>query len=109
MGVDYTAILAVGKEFESQSEAFHFLDSHNLLSKSDIEYYEEQGLEECLPCNMDGGCLNYYSGEGFYIGYRVRCHDPKSFRKDFEEGMENWDKAFGGKEPADIIHTVRVS
>ena len=53
MGVAYTAILAVGKEFESASEAFHFLDSYNLLSADDIEYYEENSLDECQPCNMD--------------------------------------------------------
>jgi hypothetical protein len=110
MGVNYRAILAVGKEFDSKQEAFDFLDSHKLMSAEDIEYYEDDGsLEECLPCNMDGGCLNYYSGYGFYVGYRIRCNDPESFRKDFEEGLSNWGKAFGGDVPAEVIHFVQVS
>lgn len=108
MGVDYTAILAVGKEFENESEAQDFLESYNLLSEEDLEAIEDCCLSECLPCNMDGGGLNMYSGYGYYIGYYIRCHDPETFQKDYIEALTNWDKAFGGKEKAEIIHTVRV-
>lgn len=109
MGIDYTAILAVGKEFAYESEALDFLSKYNLLSDEDLEIIEQDGYCENLPCNMDGGWLNMYSVYGYYIGYSIRCDSPEHFHSDYLEGLSNWDKAFEGKEKAEIIHTVRIS
>jgi hypothetical protein len=109
MGVDYTAILAVGKEFENESEAAHFLRAYDLLSATDMEGIENgESLSEMLPLKMDGSCLNFYTGYGYYIGYDLRSYDPDSFREDFESAVAKWKSAFEGKEKAEIIHTVMV-
>lgn len=108
MGVSYSAILAVGKEFEDRHEAESFLRDNGFLAEFSEEDIDDNGLGECLPDGMGGSILNYYNGYGFYLGFDISCHNPESFAKDFAEGMEEWDKLFPDT-PADVVHTVRVS
>ena len=108
MSVDYTAVLAIGKEFESASEAEQFLRDNDLLQDVSEQDIYDSGLSECLPAHLEGSCLNYYTGYGYYIGYGVSCRDTESFRKDFESGMEEWEQMFPDT-PAEVIHTVIVS
>lgn len=106
MGTSYTAVLAVGKEFESKRELREFLDEHGKL-----ENYSEEELDditECVPNSMQADCLDLYTGYGYYIGRRISSAGPVDFKRDFDLGMANWEKEFPGV-PASIIHTVRIS
>ena len=110
MGVDYTAILAIGKEFDERSEAEYFLIDNKIVTEEELE--EAEGIGEWLwsqnKFKLDGGYLNHYSGNGFYIGFDISCRSPEIFAKDFSEGMEEWDKLFPNT-PAEVVHTVCVS
>ena len=108
MSIDYTAVLAIGKTFESAHEAEQFLRDNDLLKDVSEQDIKDSCLSECLPDGIDGSCLNCYTGYGFYIGYDVGCRDTESFRKDFESGMEEWERMFPDT-PAEVIHTVIVS
>lgn len=109
MGVDYRAVIGIGKEFESTSEVVDFLEQHSLLTDEDQEVIEDEGVEEWgySSGKVEVVCLNCYSGNYYFVGYELSCRDPESFRKSFEEGMENWDKLFPNEAP-DMIKTVRV-
>jgi len=108
MSVDYTAVLAVGKEFDEQGEAEDFLRENGFLRDVTEEEMEDEGLTELLPEALQGSCLNYYYGYGFYLGFHISCRDVESFKKNYEEGVEKWDKMFPNT-PAEIVHTVIVS
>lgn len=110
MGVDYNAVIAIGKTFDGKYEAQDYLESAGVLSEKDLEEIDEDGFEEWLYNNdkIGGQCLNCYSGDYYYIGFEISVRDPKSFRKSFEDGMEQWDKLFPSDSP-DVIKTVRVS
>lgn len=108
MSVDYTAILAIGKEFDERSEAELFIVNNKLATEEEIE--EADGLSEWLYNHdkLDGDCLNHYSGNGFYVGFDISCRDPESFAKSFAEGMDKWNALFPNS-PAEVVHTVCVS
>lgn len=108
MGVNYSAVIAIGKEFDDKYEAQQFLEDNGILSEKDLEEIDEEGLSEWLYNNdkIGGGRLNY-SGDYYYVGFDLSVRDPESFRKSFEEGMEQWDKLFPN-DPPDMIKTVRV-
>lgn len=108
MGVSYRAILAIGKEFEDRHEAESFLRDNGFLAEFSEEDIDDSGLEECLPCNMDGSMLDYYNGYGFYLGFDISCRSPEKFTQDFREGMAKWNVLFPHS-PAEVVHTVRVS
>lgn len=116
MGVDYTAILAIGKEFDNDGagEIVDFLVGHNILSGDDLGLLETEGdsyIQEILYDREDGlecSCLNLYSGYGYYLGFGVSCQSPELFEKTFKEGMRMWQEMFPDV-PAEIINTVRVS
>lgn len=113
MGVDYTAVLAYGKEFDEAYEVVEFLTERNVLTREEIDEMEGEGdsyiSEICyshasLP-NCD--CLNAYSGYGYYLGFKISCRSPEEFEKSFNEAKEKWAAMFPN-DPAEIIHTVRV-
>jgi hypothetical protein len=114
MGVDHTAILAVGKLFDYADEVVDFLRDNNQLSEGDEEALVEEGnsfISEILY-DREGGlecsCLNLYSGYGYYLGFRISCKNPDEFRRTFEEGERLWHAMFPNDSP-EIIKTVRVS
>lgn len=109
MGVDYRAVIGIGKEFESKSEIVDFLESHNVLDDEDWEQIDEDGVEEwgCGHNKVEVVCLDCYRGSYYFVGYELSCADPESFRKSFEDAQENWDKWFPNVEP-DMIKTVKV-
>lgn len=107
MGTSYTAVLAVGKEFESTGEAEDFLRSAGHLK----EYTDEEiegCLEGCTPDGLTFESLNLYTGGYYYLGIRLNPRDVEGFRKAFEDATSLWDGYFPDA-PADMIHTVRVS
>lgn len=109
MSREHESILVVGRYFDNESDAVNFLMAAGVLTQADFDVINFDGLEENLPRGMSGGCLNLFTGEGYYIGYKISTSDPESFRKDFEDGMEKWDALFKGSETAEIINEVRVS
>jgi len=110
MGVDYNAVIAIGKTFYDKDEAQEYLMSANILSETDIEEIEVDGFEEWLYNNgkINGECLNCYTGDYYYIGFDISVCNPETFRKSFEEGMKQWNQLFPSVAP-DVIKTVRIS
>jgi hypothetical protein len=114
MSTSYTAILAVGKEFDYVGEVVDFLKEHDLLTEEDVECLEDEGdsfIQELLydkPNMPSCESLNCYSGDGYYLGFNISCRSPEQFEKDYERGMRCW-KALFEDVPAEVIHTVRVS
>lgn len=109
MGIRYCAIIAIGKEFEDEIEALGFLhDNGYLLSEQDEINIENDGLSECLSgINLDGDCLDYYSGNGYYLGFDINCSNPDKFKSTYEKGIEEWSKLFPTVEYR-IIKTVQT-
>lgn len=106
MGVDYRAVIGIGKEFECKSEIVDFLEAHNVLADEDREGIEEHGIEEGQD-KVEVVCLDCYSGNYYFVGYELSCSDPESFRKSFDYGMECWKSYFPSLAP-DMIKTVKV-
>jgi len=110
MGVSYSAIVGIGKEFDDKHDAEAFLEKHNVLSDEDRERIEEDGLSEWLYDNekVEGRMLDCYRGDYFFVGYELNCSNPEAFKASFDNGMELWKEYFKDVEP-DMIKTVRVS
>lgn len=110
MSVDYTAVLAIGKQFEDKSEAVCFLEQHLKLSDEDMEMVDEEGLDEWAyekyP-QLDIECLNLYSGDYYYVGIKLSPREYRDFTRQVEEVIETWEATFPGIEP-EFIHTVKV-
>ncbi len=109
MGVDYRAIVAIGKTFYDSEDVRGFLEEHLDLSEKDVNMIDEDGIDEFLSCDdrVGGGCLNAYSGDYYYVGYDISCRSPDDFKNSFEQGMKMWKENFPNEEP-DVIKTVMV-
>lgn len=112
MGVDYIAVLAIGKEFESEDEIQDFLDDNNFEFSDHAKIYiEENSLYEFFEDRCDGGIvvelLDYYNGNHYYLGFPLSVHNVERFSEDVFEAIHKWDALFPNN-PAEIIHTVKV-
>lgn len=109
MGVDYRAVVGIGKTFYDRYAATEFLEQYNVLDDEDRGRIEEDGLVEWLCDNskVEGCLLDYYRCDYFFVGYELVCTSPESFRKSFEEGMDKWSKHFPDVD-ADVIKTVQI-
>lgn len=124
MGLNQNTIAFVGKTFENDEEAFSFLKQVGFFRDKNEEELEvmasaieegETSVGEVLTMKYPGSpsaeYLNYYTGEGFFIGYTVSCHnlveDNKRFLKEVEDAKEKWLKLFN--EPGEYNLTVQVS
>lgn len=109
MGVDYNAVVGIGKEFYDKSEVVDFLEQYNVLDDEDRDQIDADGLSEWLYNNekVDGRLLNYYSGDYYFVGYELSCSSPEAFKESFDDGMKRWAKLFVGIAP-DVIKTVQV-
>lgn len=112
MGVDCSAVLYVGKQFEDQREAKDFYERFFTLSEEDEQYIEEESFSEfCygLDNGLSGTTLNCYSGYGFVLGIDIGSYvrKPESFAEEVQKAISKWKELFG-EEKYDIIHTVRV-
>lgn len=103
MGTSYTAVLAVGKEFESSDEAEDFLEAAGLLTEEMVD----EGLQECALEGLTFESLDLYTGGYYYLGIQLNPRDVEGFRKAFEDATSLWDGYFPDA-PADMIHTVRI-
>lgn len=112
MGVDYRAILYVGREFEGQHEAKDWYEKFVELSEEDQKIIEEEGFIEYLSTHKDisGEIINYYHPSllmvvGIDLSGFVR--KPELFTCEITKAIEVWKKTFG-EEPYSIVHTVKV-
>lgn len=111
MSVNHNTIAFIGKTFESQDEAFSFLKESGFFKDKTSEELEimelaiEEGdtsIGEVLMMNYPGSpsaeYLNYYTGEGFFIGYTLCCFDiienNEKFLKEVEDAKDKWKKLF---------------
>lgn len=110
MGIDYSPVLYLGKQFESQYEAKEFYEQHFKLSDKEIEFIEEDGFSEFMYSHkeLSGTPLNCYSGYGFVLGIDLSYPDPLTFADNYVKAINMWKKSFGD-EPYDLIHEVCVS
>ncbi len=110
MGVYYSALLYLGKEFEDKHEAFSFYDGYVDVPEEDRELIDTDGFSEYMydQKEITGDTLNCYSGQGFIIGVDLSYPDPNTFKDDFAKAEQTWKKYFKD-EPYELINTVRVS
>ena len=105
VGTYYSPILAVGFvkdicDMESFIEKYFYSNEHQ----------EEMDVSDWLEYNdlVDGGCLNCYSGDEFWIGYRLDCSNPEKFKESFDKAIEKWQNISKDLQP-EIFLEVRVS
>ena len=113
MGVNYTALLYLGKKFDSKEEAEEFYELHFPVS-----YVEEKnmpdfdGFVEFLydHPSLSGTRTNYYTDDSpFILGFDLRHyvqHDHL-LPNIINDKAEQWKTMFGD-EKYDIIFTVKV-
>jgi hypothetical protein len=127
MGISYTPLLIVGKEFENEDEAIDFLVDKNYLSFDEGETIKQAGhegryfLEEYLwehlhnknttqPKFPSTQTLDLSLGEGYFIGYCLCVWDldkkVDDFTKELQLAKENWKYYF--KEEGEICHLVEI-
>lgn len=110
MGVDYSPVLYVGKEFAGADEAKDFYEKFFLITSEDENVIAECGLEELLQDRgLDGTILNCYNNNGFVLGINIgsSVRNPERFAEDIGDAIITWEELFGN-EPFSIIHTVRI-
>lgn len=112
MGVDYTALLYLGKQFESVMDAEEFYKEHIPLTDAEERAIEEDGFQEFLSDHptLSGTCTNYYvSNPPFVLGFDLRQYVRQAhlLPNIINDKAEQWKKMFGD-EKYDIIHTVKV-
>ena len=106
MGVNYRAVVAIGREFYDTGEAKDFIRNNMKLNEDDEELLSDS-LGEFLETGV-GGCLNLYTGEHWYVGFDISCRSPEAFEKSFNDGVKTWKEMFPDEE-FEIINTVCVS
>lgn len=110
MGVDYRAVLYVGKYFDTREEAEEFISDHFELYEEDLEVIEEDGLEEWAHSrtDIDIESLDCYTCDTPYaVGYSLSA-DADTFKQQVDDGISKWKKLFYDV-PYEIIHTVAFS
>jgi hypothetical protein len=111
VGVDYTAVLMVGQEFDDAYEAAEFLRAHGIEIPDEDSEEMEDGLCEYLYSKdvhqLSYERLNYYSGGDYgVLGWRLSVHDPANFCAQVVERQTKWAQLFNAM--PDIVHTVKV-
>lgn len=110
MGVNYSPVLYVGKQFEDEEDARNFYEEFFLITSEDEDIIAECGLEELIQGKMlDSITLNYYYTSGFIIGVNIGrfVRQPENFAEEVQKAISKWKKLFG-EEKYEIIHTVCV-
>lgn len=105
MGTYYSPILAVGF-VKDVCDMESFIEKY--FNKSEFE--DTWDVSDWLDYNevVGGGCLNYYSGDEFWIGYRLDCSNPEKFKESFDKAVEKWQNISKDLKP-EIVLEVRVS
>jgi hypothetical protein len=113
MGVDYTAVFAIGKTFDYAGDAVEFLREHGVLTEAHEDELCTEGddyiseiaySEEGFP-NVQ--CLDLYRGDYYYVGYSINARDVDNLVQNVAKAKADWEAKFPNV-VADIIHTVRI-
>lgn len=111
MGVDYRAMIYVGKAFEDSSEAEQFIRDNVGFTEDEEELIKECDLQELVygenRFNLGGDMINCYSGYGFILGTELSVADPEKFAEQYHEAVSKWNKLFP-EHPAKLIKEVKV-
>lgn len=111
MGIDYNPMLYVGKQFDDETEAIAFLDSHHFLNDEDKEQVEYSGLSDFLAKDklLQGDFIDAMSGYGYVLGYDLsKCvFEPETYLAVYKESVREWYELFDDVKP-DIIHEVHT-
>lgn len=114
MGVDYDAVLYLGREFESEDEAIDFVKENINLSTLDKEFIKTSGLTEWLFWHkvLSGTILNYYvdsNCSGFVLGIDLEEYikDPYDFKNKYNSAISTWKEIFGEQE-FNLVNTVKI-
>lgn len=112
MGVDYSPVLYIGKQFEDQREAREFYERFFELSEEDREYIEQESFSEfCygLDNGLTGKVLNCYNGYGFVLGIDLGRYvrKPEEFAEATKKAVDKWKELFG-EEKCEVVYTVCV-
>ena len=111
MGVDYRAMIYVGKEFEDAYEAERFIRDSVGFTDEEGWFLEDNDLEELLSddnrLDLEGDTINCYSGYGFILGTELSVSDPETFAEQYHKVVAKWDKLFPTY-PAKLIKEVKV-
>lgn len=105
MGTYYSPILAVGF-VKDVCDMESFIEKY--FNKNEFE--DTWDVSDWLEYNdvVEGGCLDCYSGDEFWIGYRLDCSNPEKFKETFDKAMEKWQNISKDLQP-EIVLEVRVS
>ena len=114
MGVSYSVVLYLGREFESEDEAIDFVRENINLSNEDENTISDEGLTEWLSEQkiLSGTLLNYYvhpSCSGFVLGVDLKSYikDPYDFKNKYYIAEDTWKELFKDQE-FNLIHTVKI-
>lgn len=112
MGVNYTALLYLGREFDSEEEAKEFYLEYIPVTDEEARVIAEDGLEEFLSFHpaLSGTKTNYYTNKStFVLGFDLRqwVRHAHLLPNIINDKVEQWRAMFGG-EKYDIILTVKV-
>jgi len=110
MGIDYSPLLYLGKQFDDQSEAKEFYEEYIKLSEYEQLEIEDDGFGEFIYNHeeLSGSLLNYCNGYGFIFGINLSHPDPLTFADKYVKAIATWKKYFKD-EPYELIHEVCVS
>lgn len=111
MGVDYKALLYVGKKFEDEHKAKDWYERFVDISEEDQEYIAQENFSEYLAgeSEIEGEVLNAYNGYGFVLGFDIgsTVRNPEMFASEVKLAISKWKNMFR-EEPYEIVHTVKV-
>lgn len=122
MSTNYRTIVFVGKMFESKNEAFDYLKEKNFFNEktsSEIEVLKEKleedeiSLSEMVSptCQLRLEYVNYFTCEGFFIGYELSLYQMLEnydlFLVEKEKSFKRWYETF--KENGNLQTLVQVS
>ena len=105
MGVNHNAFLGIGRRFDDEDSAIHFVANALCVDEGWIdqlfEGQSQQGLEAV--------CLDFYSGEDWFVGFRVgKTQEPEELSGDVMYAKNAWEEMFPGEE-ARVVWAVIYS
>lgn len=111
MSIDYDAVLAVGKVFDSYDEAEQFFTTKIKLTEKQLAELDRDGFEEFVQSHgkkswPSGGMINAYTGGEFWLGFGIDTSSIEKYLTSSNYGINTWQKLFG--EVPEIINEVYV-
>lgn len=107
MSVEKKVFLGIGKLLETQKELIEFLKENELLTTEDsIIEFENEFEDDYSYCGtkweLDCACMNAFTGNGWFIGYKVPA--TQIGLSEIANLYDMWDELFS--EPADFVNEV---